>query len=390
MTHIFAKGIEVEVINGEPPTYHEPAMHYTDGMQPFDVRHLTGDHAPTGPETFRASQPPPWNGSGRWDYTGPISPWSGGAYDPTTMRVLFSGGGHSDGANNGWHFYDFGGAERPGGFGTLPGSRSDAEALNGIVSYWRVGAYLDGKPNAVHTYSNVAYSPKRRCAYRGNSSSWPNVHNGQTPLAPEGHYWFDEAAGAYGSYPMDISDTGGLQILSPDESMIFADRPGSGTVGGILDLDTGAFTPIKGGIYSGSFDPSYAYDSKRDRYLLVGQNLPDLPRVFLLSINWAAKTKVHTRITVASHAATLSAAMGIVYDEQHDCYWAIGGRASGSLITHITRIDAATLEAEALPLNGSIPKQCVGQYGRVGWLSQHRAIGVVAHAAQPAAVVKLP
>ncbi len=364
--------------------------HYTDGMQPFEVRQLTGAYAPLGAATFRASQPPPWNGSARFQTEGIISAWSGGVYDPTTKRLFFSGGGHSDGANNGWHVFDWSGTTRPLGFYTLEGSRSEGSALDSIVSYWRVGAYADGKPNAVHTYSNVVYSQSRRRIYRGNSSSWPDVNNGQVPLAPSGFYWFDEDTGTYGNYPIDINDTGGILILSPDESKIFANRPLSGTDNGFFDMSTGAFTSFSISLFSGSWDPSYCYDPTRNRYLLVGYNSPTLV-VYLLSINWAANTATKTQVSLASHAGILSAAMGIVYDEQEDCFWALGGKEStGGVITQIARIDAETLEASAFPLSTPIPKNAVGQYGRIAWLQEHRAIGLVAAHDQPAAVVKLP
>lgn len=294
--------------------------------------------------------------------------------DKASNRLFFSGGGHSDGGNNGIHVFDWSGTQNPVGFSTLNGSRSDEIPDN----YNSIPAYTDGKPNAVHTYSHMPYSPRRKRIYRGWTWFW----------------YFDEKQEKW----VRISDTriigpGGVVLVSPDERQLFSLSTGSSAVGRFVDADTGEILIVGKSPYAAttSMDAVICLDTKRNRYLMIGSNR-EAQMIFTLSIDWEKRQWNATRQSNPTHADTLEGGQGVAYDAAQDCFWCIGGKGECKLerISRIVRVDAASLDAVAYPLDESIRTVSKGQYGRLIWMPEHRAIGLLPASDSPAVVVKVP
>lgn len=384
---IYTEGASVELLDAPPgpPVVDPPAPpaepHYTDGMQPFEVRELAGAYAPTdSAETLRGSMEPPWNASSSYfGIVGQIQAWSGGCVDG--LKTHFSGGGHSDGNNNGIQSFDWSGNERPVGFSCLEGSRSAVEA---IPQTWQDTnqTLADGKPPATHTYSMMPMSPKRRRVYRGWSWYW----------------YFDLDRKEWVKVTeQSVLGPGGVVLVSPDETQLLTIATSSGAMARFINPDSGEVlasykSPWAGG---SSQDHVIAHDPKRDRYLVYGSK-NEVRDVYTLKVDWVARTVTWTTIKNRTHEGRLYGAQALLYDAALDCFWAGGGKApdtglkgdTGPML-NLYRIDAETLDATTYPLAQPIRGQCVGQYGRAILLPQ-RAIGLIPDAERPAVVIKLP
>ncbi len=378
---IYTEGAQIDVLSAPPAPVDPASPHYTDGMQPFEVRELTGPYAPTdSAETLRASMEPPWDaGSSYFGIVGQIQAWSGGCVDG--LKVYFSGGGHSDGNNNGIQCFDFSGAERPVGFSCLEGSRSAVEAIP--LTWQDTNQTLaDGKPPATHTYSHMPMSPRRRRIYRGWNWYW----------------YFDLQRKEWVKVTeQSVLGPGGVVIVSPREMRLLTIATSSGAMARFIDPDTDEVlasykSPWAGG---SSQDHVIAHDPKRDRYLVYGSK-NETRDVYTLTVDWDSCTVTWTTITNPTHEGRLYGAQALLYDAALDCFWAGGGKApdtgmkgdTGPML-NLYRIDAETLDATTYPLAQPIRGQCVGQYGRAILLPQ-RAIGLIPDAERPAVVIKLP
>jgi hypothetical protein len=374
---LYAGGLPI-ASNAKAQAQEREAIHFTDGMRPFEVRYMADAWAPAhGATTFRQSQPPPWNSAGgKFGASGQIGAWSGGCVDPATRRLFFAGGGHSDGANNGIHVFDWSGRERPVGFSTLAGSRSRPEDVPD--SYWRISNYADGRPNAVHTYSHMLYSAARKRVYRGGGWFWA----------------FEENVGAWKVIANPgLTNSGSLIFLSPDESELLAIRSGRDPSPFFYNVDTQARVFFGKSPYGGttSLDPVMCFDPKRQRYLTIGSNKERL-LVHTVHIDWPAHKWSLARHEHPTHAGMLRGAMGMAYDAHQDCFWCVGGKGERKLgsFDRIVRVDAQTLESSSHPLSEPVRTASVGQYGRIMWMPDKRAIGLLPAFDSPAVVIKIP
>lgn len=352
----------------EPRDFMPAAPHYSDGMVPFEVRRMQGAYAPAdGKTTFKAAQVAPWGGaSGLHQGKGVIGAWSGGCVDGS--RLLFAGGGHSNGADNGVHFYDWSGTDRPVGFGLMPGSRSDAAI---VVSPYLIDVYSDGRPAAIHTYSRCQWSAQRGEFVRAGGRLWV----------------FNDAAQAWRQVTADnlaVAGNGAAVVLSPDESQVLVLTGGGSARNGFIDLTTGAFTlsgaPLWGPYSTATMDAHIALDTTRNRYLSIARSSSS-QWLHTTEVNWATRTYLSTRYPTdpAGADALLGGGMFIVYDEDEDCFWAGCSKeervALGGKFGSITRIDAGTLTSTVHAL--SEPVTSAGHYGRAIWLRDQRCIGLI-------------
>lgn len=392
-----------------------PTGHYSDGMLPFEVRLLTGAYAPVSADTLQGIEVPPWNStSGVYGIRGRTEAWSGGDSDYGRKRTYFAGGGHSDGNSNGVYYFDWSGTDKPVGFKMLQGSRSeqaDIPTLNVPELYYpKDGLYYPNPvmPGAPHTYALMPYDPVRDRIYMGwfwvfgfdisptesTSGEW-NLWVADVPdLNGDGIY--DPNDPAFAPYEAQWGKAGSLAIPSPDGNQIFNFQIGGGGRLRFLDADTGAVT-IAGNspaADTSSLDLTFGYDSLRDRYLVVGSKTGDPPRVWLLTLNWAAKTRTLTTVSNATHnASNLCGAMAMVYDELLDCFWCVGGKNDANVLGQfntIYRVNAQTFDCVAFTLSELVLCNCKGQYRRFYWMADKRCIGLITSYQQPAVLIKVP
>ena len=393
---VYTRGVQVEVINAEPPI--EPAApHYSDGMQPFEVRQLQGDYAPAGALTFRLSQPAPWNAATGWfGARGQIDAWSGGCTDGT--RVLFSGGGHegSDGCNNGVHVFDFAQVDgRPVGFSTLTGSRVDPADIGDKALVYPNQRFANGMPPGQHTYSQMLRSPAGR------------IVRARGPF-----HWFDEATGQYTIPTLDtaalggkaLTQSGSTMLMSPDGDLVML-LNANGTPGTLfIDLPSGAIKVVGGFLKnwgsSAAVDAHSCLDTKRNRWIVIG-GTASWRTVHFVSVDWAARTMTAQNVTPPEALVNMTNAadlplcggMGILYDAALDCFWAFShkGEAYAGSFKRLVRLDAQTGAIVGMyPLSVPVVTRSTGQYGRCVLLPQQRVIGLVPHFDLPAVIIKLP
>lgn len=221
-------------------------------------------------------------------------------------------------------------------------------------------------------------SSKRRRVYRGWTWFW----------------YFDlEAKEWVNLTQQQITGPGGVVLVSPDESQIFAMQTGSGAMCRFVDADTGVITlagrsPVAD---TTSQDYTIAYDSLRNRYILIGSK--DTLRSYILTINWETHTCLFTKLTNSTHNGLMSGGMALIYDRDQDCFWACGGKDEANKLGKFARIiqlDGSTLTATPYQLSTEIICQCKGQYGRWIFLDKYRAIGLLPNAETSAIVIKLP
>lgn len=374
---------------------------YMAGMVEYGTRLLEGTYGPSnGYRTFQQSLPPEWQSSSApASSRGVIGAWSGGCADAASRRLYFAGGGHSDGANNGIHLFDFSGDTAPSGFGVLDGSRSDRSAVvDDMASPSADGSYLDGRPSAVHTYSGMQYDRVRNRVWRGGSA----IYSSGRPTGA--HLWqFDIASGTWakrvGGGPVAAYT---LLLQAPDASKVLM----LGDFGGnrFVDADNFAVTQFGSVPWSGTDQNVVgAYDSTRDRFLTIARttqtfNGPENPlRFHTLAVDWTRNTFAFTQRTPVGSPAVISqlkGGMGLFYDAARDSFWGFGSRddmAAGA-IDKLIEIRADTFEVTMTPLYPALPcgTYSRGTFGRFIWMPEYRTIGLVYDFDKPAAIIRLP
>jgi hypothetical protein len=367
--------LNVPVVLAQTPSY-------ISSLSPYQVRNLTGTYAPmNGEATIASVTPSEWLTSDPvGSLIGVILAWSGGPKPLAGSKLFVHGGGHQDSANNGLYAFDFSGTTAPTGW-TLP-------AISTVAAVQVGAAYSDGKPSASHTYDGMVYGTNgyiyrfggglyfnagfRSDAWKFNvATSGPWVRLADVP----------EGSGLVS--PMTLYDPSSQKILI--------------TVGGatsgpfeyrIFRLADDSYSAVKTWPSGNVIDDNKcgAYDTSRNRGLLIGQSQPQL-----ITIDW---------ITEAANIAsqTLPGLPQITgpscfYDGGRDVYWVFGGETSSSGWTTIYEINASTFAVTGHSLMGdSITPAAgmVGSYGRFVFLANWRAIGVVADINTPVSVVRLP
>jgi hypothetical protein len=184
-----------------------------------------------------------------------------------------------------------------------------------------------------------------------------------------------------------------LIFLSPDESDLLTIRSGRNPSPFFYTVETQARVFFGRSPYGGttSLDPVMCLDSKRQRYLTIGSHRQRL-LVHTMEIDWPAHKWSLAPHEHPTHAGMLCGAMGMVYDAHLDCFWCVGGKDEcrrGSF-DRIVRVNAETLESFSHPLSEPVGTACKGQYGRIMWMPDKRAIGLLPGFDSPALVIKLP
>lgn len=371
------------------------------GMTEYGTRMLSGAFAPhNGHTTFQESLPPEWKSSSApASSRGVIGAWSGGCADVARRRLYFAGGGHSDGANNGIHLFDFSGDGSPAGFDVLAGSRSDMiDVVDDMRDPGADGTYRDGRPSAVHTYSGMQFDPVRNRVWRGGSA----IYSSGRPTGA--HLWqFDIASGTWarrvGGGPVAAYT---LLLQAPDASKVLM----LGDFGGNRFVDADNFTVTQYGSvpWSGTDQNVVgAYDSRRGRFLTIARTTqfpsgPENPlRFHTLSVDWRANTFAFTQRTpvgLAENVSQLKGGMAIFYDSDRDSFWAFGSRddmAAGA-IDKLIEIDAETFEVRVTSLLPALPcgTYSRGMFGRFLWMPEYRTVGLVYDYDKAAALIRLP
>lgn len=371
--------------SGGPPKYMQ-------GLAPYATRLLTGAYAPSvGKDTLATNLPAEWRSPDQPSGArGVVGAWSGGCTDPARKRLYFAGGGHSDGANNGIHVFDFGGDKRPVGFSTLPGSLS---RLSDTQVNAANGTYPDGRPTAVHTYSCMQYDARRRTVWRSGSADYGGGGGGSQvwTFSLETGHWTQRAG--------PVAGPGSVLLMSPDASstlLISTLYPSR-----FFDAETYEQTIHGASLWPGSTDQnaSVGYDSKRDRYLAIARLSTGARPTYahFVTVDWAGKrwTAAATQLTgTPADVAKVAGGMAIFYDDQRDSFWAFGSlidTASG-VIGHLLEIDARTLAVTSAPLDPPIAcgEYNRGTFSRFVWMPEWRTVGFVYDYNRPAALIRLP
>lgn len=365
---------------------------YMRDMAPYSTRLLRGTLAPSrGGETFVASLPAEWRpAEGAPGSRGVIAAWSGGCADHANKRLFFAGAGHSDGANNGIHVYDFGGDERPLGFSVLAGSRS---RLADVVEDGPGETYADGRPSAVHTYSCMQYDAARRRIWRSGGARYSSGGGGAQvwTFSIDGASWAQRAGHAAGA--------SSVMLQAPDASAVLV----IGTLNAprFIDAVTYAQTLHGAAPWPGLSDhnAAAAYDEKRDRHLMIARNsvAPQTLFVHQVAVDWRSRRWTATPAALRGSDADVAKAaggMGMFYDAQRDSFWAFGSvfDTAGGAIAHLLEIDAATLEVRRTPLSPALAcgSYSRGTFGRFIWMPEWRTVGIVYDHDKPAALIRLP
>jgi hypothetical protein len=322
------------------------------------------------------------------------------------MRLFFAGGGHSDGANNGVHVYDFSGDAKPVGFSTLAGSRSDYGDVynyqNDGTDVIQDGTYYDGRPSAVHTYSQVWWDAATQSVYRGGSGLYAAGSGGKWvwQFNPATQQWSraTEASKQFGGYGVLIGSPDGTQILSVGAVLTHSLLGPNSR--GFLDVATGIVTESLNTIpWSGTDNNAVVcYDSTRGRHVTIARTTGSSTlHLHYLDINWSGKTVTWTAITPtgpATYIAELKGGMAFFYDPVRDSFFGFGSRddMANDTFDKLIEIDAQTFEVVVTPLSMSLPTGGKGRgtFGRFLWMQQYRTVATIYSYNTPAALIRLP
>jgi hypothetical protein len=218
---------------------------YSETTVPAYIRNLAAGAALQISNTNLTNTIPAYSGSVGYP-TQVVYAWSGGAYDTRRGELLVTGGGHSDGNNNGIYGFRPYESETPG---------------------WRVVLAPDAarNPPATHTYNVLAYDHENDYFMQmGLGSVYPSGSS-------NGRIWgFNRTTGAYDSeatHPSISEAQGASCCYDPVEKVIWR-KAGSGT--GLLryNVATKAVTTISDGLSGMNIEHAMAIDPYR-RFLLV-------------------------------------------------------------------------------------------------------------------------
>lgn len=378
---------------------HTPGR-YGAAMPAADPAWLAGlvaltPHALSG-GTVWDSTPAEWQGVSTPKVTrGIVGAWSGGCVDPVTRRLFFSGGGHSDGADNGIRVCDFRGN---GEMSLMPGTIS---AFADIISDAPSDLYADGRPTAVHTYACMQYLPDGRIV-RSGSASYGSGGGGASLFTYDPSVATDpgdKSVHGWDARTSSIAGPSSVLYLSPDGTKLL--QFGTLYQPRFIDIATWAQTPYGSGIWGGTLDHSsnYAHDTSRNRYWMIGRRgtTPYTLQSKLVTINWAGNTYTWADQALTGDSAdvdSIAGGMAVFYDAARDSYWTFGSTidmTSGS-IGYMLEIDAATFSVTRHTL--ASPVTCGtynrGTYSRFIWMADWRVFGTVVDYQQPAVVIKIP
>jgi hypothetical protein len=355
---------------------------YLMGMNPYDVRALTGPYAPSSNgETMADVTPMEWLTSDRGTIglRGVIDAWSGGGKGVGTQLYL-TGGGHNDSANNGLYTYDFAGSSRPTGWRPTVISPLSAVRVNPV-------SYTDGLPTSVHSYDGVVHATHNNHLYRFLGSYYNPVGS-----ATSATWKFELATQRWTQLTNYPGTHGGAAVTFYDAATGKIFVTGSITLEGyFFRTANDSWSAAKSySVPNGFTYGTAAWDPTRNRGIVVGDGNTEL-----LSINFAAETVSGQTVTASGATAIVGAsAASVFYDPDKDVYWLFGGSAGDPGYTTLYQMNAGTFAITAHPLsqpmNGGLPSDNQGTYGRFVFLRAWRAIGLVTRHDRAPWVIKLP
>lgn len=351
------------------------SLAYIASMSAYQVRALSGSFAPTnGSSSISSVTPSEWQST----LAGVITAWSGGYKAISGTKLYVTGGGHTDGQNNGIYVFDYAGTTRPTGW--------TVRAQSTVANSGGAEINADGRPSAWHTYDGALYAHHNNKLYRFSGV------NASLGGAVSAYAW---------EYDPTVADTSAAWTRLPD----YPDQQFSGGKCAIYDPTSGNILVLPGTSanpwYQGHFfrtaartwsgakalslpfdlDASGALDTSRGRFLAVGASGPRLT-----TVNFSTET---VSVAAQSLSSSVTSGMCMFYDAARDVYWAFGDADW----THLYEINASTFAVTSHTLTGdaiSVMAQSGGSYGRYVFLSSVRAIGTVASTTSPAYVIKLP
>lgn len=359
-----------------------PAPSYIESVPEYEVRSMSGSYAPDNGNLSMASVTP-----GEWLTNDPstiglnavIIAWSGGAKG-TGSKLFVHGGGHSDSANNGLYIYDFSGDDHPTGW-------LDPLVISGLSDVRANSAtYSDGKPTAVHTYDGMVNASHNNHLYRFGGSQYDNG------FMTNAAFKFNVATNEWTQIPDYPSQSGGAKTFyDPDTGNIFVTINNS-LEGFFYRTDSDTWSGRKD--YGGDgfpFNSGAARDTSRSRGILVGDG-----ETSLVTINFSAETISVSSFNPTDHSEIFSrGGISAVYDSFRDVYWIFGGDTNSPGWTSIYEMSASgdpwtvirhSLAGDTIQRASSMH----GSWGRYVFMSQWRAIGLVASDTSAAYVIKLP
>lgn len=368
--------------------------------------------------------------------------WSGGRGDATNRRLLVTGGGHTNGANNGVYCYDFGFGDTPigwrlvgAGAGTLGGydatPASNTSSLTSLSTLydgtWSEGSmtvYTDNRPTSVHTYDQMAYDPNLDRFYRFSGAPYVSGANGMSV-----GYYLDMATGLWNSNGTGSAFVSNLPGQGNSSSLV-ASADGSkllympSATGGNFTfysstgalLGTSGATGIPGG-YGGAVTATYSTRSTTaDKILLVystnaNGNYLGPTAMYELEVNWNTYTvtKSSDKSGLYSNATYLGTDRGggsVFHDALNSCYWMFGtyadthGLGTANMGTQILKIldhtQANPYEISAETMGTAISQNNpgsaypYGSFNRHVWFPSLRVVATVQNINEPMSVIRIP
>jgi hypothetical protein len=367
--------------------------------------------------------------------------WNGGRGDATNRRLIVTGGGHNDGANNGVFVYDFGSGDTPtgwrlagtnasdplGGYSATPASNTSSlsslsTCFNGSTWNYSTTVYSDNRPTSIHTYGQLAYDPNLNRFYRFSGAAFTAGGDG----CPSAYYldmttglWNSSGTGTAFVAAVPGGNSGSLVTSSDGAKLLY--MPASSTDGnfkfyssaGAL-LGTSGATGITTG-FGGSCTAVYSTRSATaDKILLLystnGGGYTGPTVMHELTVNWNTHTvtKSASFATLYSNATYLGSADrssgSMFHDALNSCYWLFGtiadtyGSASMNMGTQILKITdhtsaspyqitAHTMTGDSVAFTSNKP---FGSNNRHVWFPNYRVVATVQGFRSPMSIIRIP
>lgn len=352
---------------------------YIQELSDYQVRNLSGSYAPSnGTSDIESITPSEWltNDPGG-GLGGIITAWSGGFKAERGTKLYVYGGGHNDSANNGVYVFDYSGNTQPTGW-TLP----SISAVADVVSASNV--YADGRGTSVHNYDGTVYADHNETLYRFNGAHYNpsgGFQSGAVKYDINADTWTEVA-----SYPGTVNTVGCIYDRVSEKILV---GMGGQFQAAFFDTSDDTFSAIKstGAFFGGNV--CGAYDSSRSRGVLVGNG-----ENRLVTLDWSAETVTLSTLSASGSTSILSDdGISCFYDDVRDSYWIFGGPTGSNGWSNLYEMDASSFNITSTSLTGDTITQIsgmIGSFGRFVFLSDWRAIGIIADIDTPASVIKLP
>jgi len=351
---------------------------YIADIPPYTLRALSGAYAPSnGLTTIQSVTPDEWlrGDPGTSDVSGVILAWCGGGKS-RSPKLVISGGGHNNSANNGLYQFDLNGSNAPNGW-----QKTVISPVSAIIN--QSCTYSDGKPTSIHTYDGLVYADHNSTFYRFGGA-WYSTSGGFCACTAkyDGSSWTSLKAFPGGS-------GGLLTFYDANARKIFVFREESNT-GYFFRCDDDSWSSAKS--FSNQVSGFYsiaAWASSRGQGMVIGGG--DCIR---WTIDFSAETVSNSRLSPSGATSIVSSqAPGVVYDDWLDVYWIFGGVGVNTGLTNIWYMNPNTAALTSVPVSGGpIPvlSEYYGMYSRFAFMSDWRAIATLASHTSPVYILRLP